>query len=115
MGMHVILTWPKPEYSLLKQYFNVCALIFYMCEGLSQVILGARSFIHVENMQKNFGINIFDYEGIRLSKSKREPRPSETRYTSVVNFFKILRSTLMRAMPKSAKRFICFWDLRKSS
>jgi len=45
-----------------KAIFYVCALIFYMCEGLSQVILGARSFIHVENMPKNYGFNIFDYE-----------------------------------------------------
>ncbi len=31
MGVYVIFTWPK-------SYFNVCALILYMCEGLRQVI-----------------------------------------------------------------------------
>jgi len=61
MGMR--FTWPKPEYSLPKPYFNVHALIFYVCEVSSQVILGARSFIDIENMQKNYGINVFDYEG----------------------------------------------------
>jgi len=46
MGVLVVFKWPKP-------YFNVCALIFYMCEGSSQAIKDA----------KNYGINIFDYEG----------------------------------------------------
>jgi hypothetical protein len=46
MGVLVIFTLPKP-------YFNVHALIFYVCEGSSQAIKHA----------KNYPINIFDYEG----------------------------------------------------
>jgi len=46
----IIFTWLKP-------YFIVCALIFYVCEGLSQPIANQL------NMQKYYGINIFDYEG----------------------------------------------------
>jgi len=63
MGVRVVFTWPKPEYSLPKPYLNVCALIFNMCEGSRQVVIGARSFKHIENMPKNYGVNIFDYEG----------------------------------------------------
>jgi len=44
MGVGVIFTWPKT-------YFNVRALIFYVCEGSNQAIKNA----------KNYGINIFDY------------------------------------------------------
>ncbi len=46
MGVCVIFTWPKP-------YFNVHALIFYVCEGSSQAIKHA----------KKYGSNIFEYEG----------------------------------------------------
>jgi len=35
MGVYVVFTWPKP-------YFNVHALIFYMCEGSSQAITHAK-------------------------------------------------------------------------
>jgi len=52
MGGCVAFTW-------LKLYFNVCALIFYVCEGSSQ------SIPNQLNMQKNNRINIFDYEGKR--------------------------------------------------
>jgi len=34
-----ILAW---LFYRLKQYFNVCALIFYLCEGLSQAIKHAK-------------------------------------------------------------------------
>ena len=37
----------------LKLYFNVCALILYVCEGSSQAITHA----------KNYVINIFEYKG----------------------------------------------------
>ncbi len=35
MGEHIVFTWPKP-------YFNVHALIFYVCEGSSQAIKHAK-------------------------------------------------------------------------
>jgi len=38
MGVHVVFTWPKP-------YFNVCALIFYACEGSSQAIKHAKKIM----------------------------------------------------------------------
>ncbi len=43
-------TWLKPHY-------NFRALIFYMCEGLSQT--------HSQTMKhaQNYGTDIFDYEG----------------------------------------------------
>ncbi len=46
--------------SFYKLYLSVCALIFYVCEGLSQPIANRL------NMQKNYGIDIFDYEGHNL-------------------------------------------------
>jgi len=45
-----------PIFIWLKLYFNIYALIFYLCEGLSQPIAKC----------KNYGINIFDYEGHNL-------------------------------------------------
>jgi len=55
---HVVFTWLKP-------YFKVCALIFYMCEGLSQAIANQL------NMQKlwhqyflTMKATIFDTHGI---------------------------------------------------
>ncbi len=46
MGVCIVFKWSKP-------YFNVCALILYVCEGSSQAITHA----------KNYGINIFEYKG----------------------------------------------------
>jgi hypothetical protein len=43
---HVVFKWLQP-------YFNVCGLIFYMCEGFSEPIAN----------QLNYGMDIFDHEG----------------------------------------------------
>ncbi len=50
---HAIFTWLKP-------YFNIRALIFYMCEGSSQPIANS---IFITKHAKNYGINNIDYEG----------------------------------------------------
>jgi len=49
LGRFVVFTWPKP-------YFNISALIFYVCEESSQP---TEPIKHA----KNYGIDIFDYEG----------------------------------------------------
>jgi len=51
-GWRVVFTWLKP-------YFNISALIFYVCEGSSQTIEPIK-------LAKNYGIDIFDYEGHNL-------------------------------------------------
>jgi len=45
-GRHIVFTW-------LRLYFNIDAIIFYVCEGLSQPIANQL------NMQTNYGNNIF--------------------------------------------------------
>jgi len=60
MQIRIVFTWLKP-------YFNIRALIFYVCEGSSQPIA---NFLFITKHAKNYGISIFDYEGHNLRQTR---------------------------------------------